>query len=534
MEAIELLRATPVAFYKPNRACPEALLTQYGGTPGVSRSKGDLPFFFADEEIRVATGGNRSAKTTKIIIESGSTLTGYRPWVNPDSEWFTRGLVKSATSRRVRVFFVISNYKTKIPEIMEELEKWWPRKYFWKITASDKEGPREITWFNGNVIRLFSHKLNVEDLEGTEAELMVFDEPPPEGVWNSLTRGLLSTSGKAIVGATLLDKTEWFWDTIVYPGDSGMDPEIRVTWHSIWDNIAENGGCPTQPGAKVGRYLARFRDPEERLAREHGHPMHVGGLVLSAFAKSNVVDPFELPQDCIIYSCIDPAAARPIAATWIAILQNLNPVEMHLFDESYDNRTRNDLALFAEDFLAKEQGISFIFHPTPSVLTLIDPAANQTLKGDEYGRDMVRILHEDYGIQTRPADKRNKGARLRSLNGKCADQQFKIWSQCRRAMHEVYKWKWDETSVKLTTGPDDVLDGASYIESFDPVRQATALQDDSMPDVWIPDEYIKQERRRKDNLLKSREKYRRRKAQRESVFRGYRENPHEYVKRREV
>ncbi|MFQ5471326.1 MAG: hypothetical protein ACE5FA_00380 [Dehalococcoidia bacterium] len=530
MQNADLMAACPAAFYRPNRPCPEELLVQHGGTPGVSKSRGDAPFFFATEEIRVATGGNRSAKTTKIIIEMGSTLTGFRPWVKASSPWYTKGLVASGTSKRVRVFLIIANYKTKIPDIMEELEKWWPRKFFWRVTAKDKDGPREIEWFNGNVVRLFSHKLATEDLEGTEAELMVFDEPPPEKTWNALTRGLLSTNGKVIVGATLLDRSEWFWDQIVHPGETGEDDEIKVTWHSIWDNCAENGGCPTQLAAKTGRYLKRFRDPDERLAREHGHPMHVGGLVLSCFSKDNVIDPFELPAETVVYSCIDPSGGgKPMAGVWVAVLRWLDPVELHIFDESYDRRSAGHLGFFAEDFLARENGMSFVAHPGPSSMILIDPAANQKMMGDGLGRSMRVVLFEDYGISTVEANKSNKRARLLSLNGKCNDGQVKVWSNCREARKEAYKWKYDDTSSKMTSGPDDIWDGVSYIESFDPVRVATAIADDEETDVWVPEQYRRREQREKRFRKKYKEDWRRRKMKRARMFQGFREDPDRYL-----
>ena len=276
------------------------------------------------------------------------------------------------------------------------------------------------------------------------------------------------------------------------PAESGASEDTAVFWHSIWDNTAENGGCSSQSTASVRRYLEGIPDFWTRLAREHGVPIHLGGLVLSNWTRArNLVDPFQLPRECAVYSAIDPGGAKPMAAVWLATLYGLSPVELHLFDESYDHRTKGDIHLFAELFKRKEKGLDGVFHPYDSEFTLIDPLANQPMLGDREraGRTMRELLYEDYGIVTVEADRRNKKARLISLNDKCRTGQFKVWSNCKRAREEATSWSWDATSPKLTRGKDDVMDGASYIESSDPCRHAMTRDGEIEPGIWVPDRF---------------------------------------------
>lgn len=518
----QLRQVAPAGFYRPNRAASEESIKLWGGTPGVSRSRGDAPFFASQKPVRVSSGGNRSGKTTKCVLEAGSNCIGFRPWMPIGSHHATAGLVQPHRHGKVRGVCVMANFETKMPDIRAELEKWWPREW-WRVSAGSKKDPREIEWFNGSTIRFISHKLQDRgDAEGIEADFFWYDEPPPEWLWIALNRGIVSTGGRIFIGATLLDKSGWFWDSVIAPGEADPDSHIDVFWHSIWDNCAENGGLHTQKAKQVKNWLDGITDPDERLAREHGHPMHVGGLVLSGFdRREHIVDPFELPHDAVIYSAIDPGGAKPMAAAWMAVVPSVKQgklPEVHLFDESYDVRSRNDLAFFAQDFRVKEAGMGEIFHPSRSVYTIIDPYANQAQKADVMGRTMTEILFEEYNIVTVDADRSNKRARLASLNGRFRSDQLRIWRNCQRFIYESGKWTWRPESPKLTEGEDDVCDCASYIESFDPVRSAiTATQEEEFG-VWLPKEYRRQRAPGESPFAtKSRIEHRRRLAERRAL-----------------
>lgn len=538
----QLQRVVPAAFYRPNVAAHDQDIARWGGTTGVSRSRGDEPFFLSDAQIRVSSGGNRSGKTTKCSLEAGSNCIGYRPWYPPDDPRATYGIVRPHRMNRVRGLCVLSNFETKIPDIMAELEKWWPRE-LWEISAGTTKQPREIRWFTGATIRLISHKmLSRTDAEGIEADFIWYDEPPPPWLWGALNRGIVSTGGRIFIGATLLDSAGWFWESIIVPAESGEIEETEIFWHSIWDNCAENGGLETQVAKGVAAWLRQMElveGLEVRLAREHGHPLFVGGRVLSALdRKTDIIDPFELPSDAWIYSAIDPGGAKPMAAAWAAVLEppGEDP-ELHFFDESYDIRSRNDLELFADDFGQRDTGMGEILHPSSSIYTVMDPFANQDQKADKFGRNMTQILHEDYGIATVPADRQNKRARLASLNSRFRRKQAKVWRNCERLIYEAGKWAWDEDSPKLTTGADDVCDCCSYIENFDPVSAALALVDQEFHDVWLPERYRKKRKLGDESPLKR--KYRleakRRREMRKEYARDQRIDAHvEAIEKRRI
>jgi hypothetical protein len=398
--------------------------------------------------------------------------------------------------RPARARYVVPNFGVHLPEVVAALERWWPRSW-WKITAKDERNtPRSIEFFNGSSIQFMSHHMTKEDFEGVEADLLAWDEPPPQDVFTALERGLVSTGGRSIVGATLLDASGWFWDEIVAQGELD-NPDIQVTWHSIWDNTMENGSRSSQSAEDVRKWLIyKISDPDERLAREHGHPMHVGGLILRDYTtKLNLVDPFRLPDNAVIVSCIDPAGSKPMAGLHIAYIDMPDGSwEGHLFDETYALETKNDLDLFCRWWVSKEMGETEPHHPTPSAVILIDQFAEGIQKADAAGRSMRQILM-DRGIETVLADRTNKRARLLQLNARFREGHYKVWRTLKRFRMEQRRWSWDEAKAKLTRGPDDVCDCLSYIDHTDPPRTLLNVTEGEEGGVWVPPEYRKREQR---------------------------------------
>jgi hypothetical protein len=505
VDLIELQRACPAAFYRPNEAAPDDWVLAQGGMPG-SKSRGDRPWFESDAQLRISIGGNRAGKTTKLILECGAFCMGMRPWYSPDSPWFTRGLQsgrmvayekKYGVPMPAKVRYVLPSISTHLPEVMNAVRFWWPQDW-WKVAAEDyRGGAKEIQWISGARWYFMSHHMAKQDFEGIESDMNAWDEPPPRELWSGMERSTVSTGGRTIVGATLLDSSGWFWDEIVMPAEHDPTEEIVVTYHSIWDNTEENGGCPGQTAKGVNLWLTRkTTDPEERLAREHGFPMHVGGLILSAFdRRRHVIRPAELPKDSVIVSCIDPAGSKPFAGLHVAYYRTPRGElswEAQIFDETWIPQSRNDLSLFCGAWKAKEAGkedVCGYAHPGPSTVTIIDPFANEIQKADAMGRTMRQILHEDYGIKTECADRSSKRARLLSLNDRFRRGHYKVWPSCRQFMLEAKRWSWDSKSAKLTSGPDDVCDCLSYIDAIDPPKLLLNMSDEVAPGVWVPEEY---------------------------------------------
>lgn len=510
MTQAQLREACPAFYYRPNTAASEEFIVSHGGSRG-SLSKGDTPFFESDASRRVAIGGNRSGKSTKLVLEAGAFCIGCRPWYPPDNEWFRRGLPEQPRLKRVRVHFVVSNFDTQLNEILDELGRWWPEVWYDKIKVDGKV--RQINWLGGQGVWYFlSHKQFTEDFEGIETDLAVWNEPPPKDKWVALHRGLVSSGGRAIVGATPLTKSDWFWNDVINPNTDGVNRNYLITYHSIWDNCAENGGCATQKAENVAAFLEDVADPDERLAREHGHPMHLAGLILKDFRpEQHLIDPFPLPENAMIVGGIDPAGSKPFAGLFCAYLPDpkLGWVG-HFFDEVWVPQTRSDLGLFCDIWQVKDRRLRLPdiqdprqaelvseyvsegpFHPQMAQYTMIDPFAEEVQKADRaagISRTMRRILMEDYGINTIRADRRGKVSRLLNLNSKFREGHYRIWKNCRRFRMEQRAWKWDADSAKLTAGPDDVSDCSSYIDSTNPGKALEQASKEMLGGIYIPND----------------------------------------------
>lgn len=494
LEALQ--QACPAAFYKPNTPAPDSWIVAHGGAPG-SRSLGDSVFFESLASRRLAIGGNRSAKSTKMVLEAGSFCVGCRPWYPPDSPWFTEGLASRVRDKRVRVRFVVTNFETQLEEIMDELRKWWPSEW-WSVVSRNQHGhPNQIDWFpshSGPAASWFfmSHRQSTADFEGIETDLVVWNEPPPRDKWTALHRGLVSSGGRSITGATPLTKSDWFWEEIITPNELGHNPDYFISYHSIWDNTHENGGYENQKCNAVRIFLDEITDPLERSAREHGAPMHLAGIILSnCNPPEHVIEPFDLPFNCLIASAIDPAGTRPYAGLHIAYVpDDVLGWKGYIFDETLIRGLRTDLAEFARTWNLKESGSTEFgpYHPHPSTYTLIDPIASEVQKADDAGRSLRDILAEDYGLNTIKANKHGKRARLMQLNTRFRRGHYYIFNTCRQLVTEVRRWSWDPDSPKLTAGPDDMCDCLSYIDITDPFRMLQSHPNERAGGIYIPGE----------------------------------------------
>jgi len=439
--------------------------------------------------MRVGIGGNRAGKTTKLILECGAICLGMRLWYPPDDPWFTKRLWTKVAAKRgyARIRYIVPSYEQHLREVINELETWYPRRLGpWRAESKTSQGtPRIIRWATGSEWIFMSHHMDQSDFEGVEQDVVAFDEPPPEWMFPRLLRGLVSTNGWVIMGCTLLDASGWFWVSVVAASENS--DKILVTWHSIWDNTAENGGCPSQTVESVLNFLDfSITSPDERLAREHGFPMHVGGLVLSGWNHDTEIDPFELPKEAVIIGSIDPAGTRPMAGLYVAYLEGADGQwEGHVFDEVFMHST-NDLPSFSEEITRKENGKSWPVHPSRSVYMLIDPAAEAVQKADSAGRSLRRIFAEDYQIQTVLADKTNKLTRLLQLNARVKAKRYRVWRNCKRLIGERRRWTWDAKSTKLTKGPDDMWDNLTYIDNSGP---EAAILYKRTNGVYVPEQY---------------------------------------------
>lgn len=506
----ELRDACPAFYYRPNTPAPESFILANGGLRG-SHSKGDAIFFESLASRRIAIGGNRSGKSTKLVLEAGAFCVGCRPWYSPKSPWFTRGLPTWPRAKKVRVHFVVSNFDTQLNEILDELRRWWPESW-WEAKKIDGK-IRQIDWLGGQGTWYFlSHKQHTDDFEGIETDLAVWNEPPPKDKWTALHRGIVSSGGRVIVGATPLTKSDWFWNDIINVFQDGNNPNYLVTYHSIWDNCAENGGCATQRAENVRAFLEEIADPDERLAREHGHPMHLAGLVLKDFdAERHLIKPFDLPENAYIVGGIDPAGSKPFAGLFCAYLPDPKIGWVgHFFDEVWVPQTRSDLGLFCNIWQVKDRRLRLPdikdahlarlvsdytegspFHTRQAEYIMIDPFAEEVQKADRaagLSRTMRRILSEDYGIDTIRADRRGKVSRLLNFNSKFREGHYRIWMNCRRFRQEQRSWKWDPDKAKLTAGQDDVSDCGTYIDSTNPGQSLEQRSKEMMGGIYIPSE----------------------------------------------
>jgi len=273
-------------------------------------------FHSSERKVRLYLGGNRSGKTTSGIIEDIYWLRGSHPHFKVPEP--------PVAGRIVTVDILEGINQIIIPN----LKRWLPPSLLingsWEDSYNKSE--RLLTLSNGSTCELMTYEQDVGKFAGTARHFMHFDEEPPKPIYDECRARLIDYNGRSWLTMTPLDGMTWVYEELFEPAEDGNHPTILVVEADMLDN-------PHISEAAAKEYLDSL-DPDERLAREHGKFVQLGGKVYKSFARNiHVVPSFVPPREWEWHASLDHGFNNPTAVLWHAV----NPDNGHIvtFAEHY-------------------------------------------------------------------------------------------------------------------------------------------------------------------------------------------------------
>ena len=300
----------------PNVAQERALRCYFAPHPTY---EGRYPF------IMIFRGGNGVGKTAAMaFLIAGVTLGPY--FMN--REYFNHQYFQECDELRkkrgIKIRIVCDKTDMQENGSVHTLLKYWiPCAEFKGKTSggyyTEVRIPPPSPGYKTTIIDVKTFDMDTEAHSGSEYDLIVFNEPPPQDLYTeNLSR--LRRGGNAAFFLTPLNQAAYLKK--IENGDY-PDGEFYVSKGSIWDNCAD---IPGSRGILSRIDIERLKrqwyekDPLEVPARESGEYVNLAGAIFPVFTEHvHVIDPVPIQKNWNIYKIIDPHDKKPPFCVWIAV-----------------------------------------------------------------------------------------------------------------------------------------------------------------------------------------------------------------------
>ena len=255
------------------------------------------------------TGGNRSGKTTSLVVYGISAMLGVWPWDGVPLK-FGHG-----HPRKIR--YVGQDWEKHIKTVVEPaLKTWWPKRR--KVKTAKNNVGVEALWTDeetGSTLEIMSNKQESDLHEGWDGDLVLYDEPPRREIRVANARGLVDRAGREVFGMTLL-KEAWVDREVIKSllPDGSPHTSVFNVHAEIYDNL---GYGLDQEGIDQ---FAKTLTEDEKEARLNGKPSYLSGLIYGKFNRTTHVRKLQtVPLDWIIDIGIDFHPSKPWAVLFMAV-----------------------------------------------------------------------------------------------------------------------------------------------------------------------------------------------------------------------
>lgn len=398
-------------------------------------------------------GGNRSGKTFGGTADDVIQIVDrdcVPPWLQPFKvfdEFYGRVIVPGQSES---LDVVLPMFRRLIPT--SQLYKGqWERSY--------DQRRRKLQLANGNWIDFMSHDQNVDRFAGVTLHRVRFDEEPPgtkgKAIFNeSVARTTEIANGQIRFTMTPLLGLSWSYHLLTKDGKPRMDEECQTVTVSMGDN-------PHLPREQIERVLAVYSDTE-REAREHGHFVHLAGLVYPMFSRDRHIVPVEeIPRDpkgrpdWDFYDGIDPGYGHPMGYCLCAV-DAYGMVRVVRSWKMAGKTVADCAARIHRD--REELGVKPRY-------TIIDPSSRN--KNHATGRS-VQLEYAEEGVHTIPGQN-SRAAGINRLATYLEREKLLLWADQEelRDEFEMHRWKAqrgeNEKEPEVIKTNDDILDPLRYI-----------------------------------------------------------------------
>jgi len=288
--------------------------------------EGQIAFHKAQKRIRFVFAGNRGGKTTAGVVEFIMWNTGAHKYLK------TKTPIKSA--------IVVPDFTNHAVKILEpKLNEWVSDGQIKRLERNQAKAISRIFWSSGSVTDVYSHESDPMAFEGSDYDLVYFDEPPPRKIWAAMWRSCTDRGGSMYMTGTPLN-CDWLFSEFQKIRDTN---DHALMWYVIfnqWANAKNIGEGNEDLGKKRLEDLAALYDEEERAARIHGQFVQMSGMIFKGWSQAlHVIPEFLIPHQWKIIESIDPHPQKPWAVVWVAFAPNGSKIllKSHYLDGTIDD-----------------------------------------------------------------------------------------------------------------------------------------------------------------------------------------------------
>lgn len=307
--------------------------------------------------IRIITAPNRQGKTTAGAAEL--------IWANLGNHPFKKCKVP------IKSAVVLQDFETHGKKIFEpKINEWAPKGSIKKIERHQGGCIRQIQWITGSTTDVYSHDQEMKVFEGSDFDLIWFDEPPPKAIWSAMWRGCIDRGGLMYMTGTPL-WCVWLYEEY-QKWKSGLTPIQEFIEFGRSSNLKNIGEGDIELGKKRMDEFESMLDPEERDARREGSFSQLRGLIFKNWDRGiHLIEEFPISPHWQIIESIDPHPSKPWAVSWVAIAKNGAKIllQSYLFDGTIDEIASQ--IILARDEIPHDEGIELKIKRT-----LIDNSAS--------------------------------------------------------------------------------------------------------------------------------------------------------------
>lgn len=370
----------------------------------------------ASKKVIIFQGGNRSGKTTSLIVALISLMLGKLPWDKDGKN------LRYKPPIRARLFG--EDWTHHVGQVLiPELKKWMPAREV-KATKKNNQGI-DYYWqlANGSVLEIMTYEQSTDQVEGWSGHVVACDEPMPRDKYIANKRGLVDFDGVYLMSFTPL-KEPWIKDELIDNPDS-----------SIATFFVDTDDNPYLSKAAIEEFKKSLT-PDEVAARLRGQWMHLQGLVYKEFDKNlHWIEPFKLTDNFTISCAIDTHPRTEQAVSFMAVDKR---GMYYIVKEIFEHGRPEDIVDWIIEFHEKTHKVHRV---------LIDPSS----QGDQNrGDSTYDIISKGLSKKGIVLDKGSKDLdsgimvvkeALKSRNGL---PSLFIFNTCPRHLYEFSHYIWDE------------------------------------------------------------------------------------------
>lgn len=275
-----------------------------------------LAFHQSKAKIRLICGSNRSSKTTSGIAEAIFYALGTRPFDQ-----------SRASDPPTKILIVAQDFTNAViqtihPKLMSMIPDGALMETPLGIRYMHSGIPTSYHFKNGSFIKLGSSEQEMVKFEGSDWDLVVFDETPRREIYIACLRGTIDRGGRIVFAMTPESSlATWVYDDIYT--QAGSNPDIFQVTVSIYEN--------PYLGKEEIEFFKASLTPEEQEARIYGRFKTLIGRVYPQYDPSiHCIDPQDIlsrknEKGISIFDtypkglAIDPADRKPFAMLWFAL-----------------------------------------------------------------------------------------------------------------------------------------------------------------------------------------------------------------------